>query len=349
MFCSKCGKTNDDEARFCQYCGFTLRPEPSHGSPSTALVIPETPLNYAGFWNRFAAALIDSLILAIGGFIFTIPSLIGGRIARSPSWVIVDSIIYTLIWWLYYTLLESSLKQATIGKMAVGLIVTDLSGNQISFGRANGRYWGKIISVIMLGIGYMMAGFTKKKQALHDIMADTLVLKKSHKVNEWVTALVIVVWIVSTLGTTAAITIPLYEKYRDAKTKEQNEKKLQTQTIKGKMNEVTIAVSNVASAVVAYHEDLNSWPLFDHADAIAIQTSLGVSIPGDIIRSITISSSKPEQVTITTIIRNIDSTVDGKNLILAGKLMEQGATETSRKTLWFWDRASTVPVFYLPK
>ena len=62
--------------------------------------------------------------------------------------------------------------------MALGIIVTDLNGNPISFGKANGRYWGKIISTLILLIGYIMAAFTEKKQALHDMMAGTLVIKK---------------------------------------------------------------------------------------------------------------------------------------------------------------------------
>ena len=82
------------------------------------------------------------------------------------------------MWWLYFTLLESSLKQATLGKLALGIIVTDLNIKRISFGIANGRYWGKIVSAIILLIGFIMAGLTKKKQALHDIMAGTLVVKK---------------------------------------------------------------------------------------------------------------------------------------------------------------------------
>jgi uncharacterized RDD family membrane protein YckC len=80
--------------------------------------------------------------------------------------------------WLYFTMLEASAKQATPGKMVLGLIVTDLDGNQLSFGKANGRYWGKIISALILMIGFIMAGFTEKKQALHDILAGTLVIKK---------------------------------------------------------------------------------------------------------------------------------------------------------------------------
>ena len=132
-------------------------------------------------------------------------------------------------------------------------------------------------------------------------------------------------------------TIP--EKYREDRIKQQEEKQLQTQTIKAKMAEVATAMSNVASAVAAYHEDLNSWPLFDRADAIAIQTSLGVRIPKNIIGSITITSPTDDQVTITATIIGIDSTVDYKALILRGKLTEQGL-------FWHWD--GSVPSIYIP-
>ena len=74
--------------------------------------------------------------------------------------------------------MESSSKQATLGKLALGIVVTDLSGNRISFGRATGRYFGKIVSGMIMCIGYIMAGFTERKQALHDIMASCLVILK---------------------------------------------------------------------------------------------------------------------------------------------------------------------------
>jgi uncharacterized RDD family membrane protein YckC len=78
--------------------------------------------------------------------------------------------------WLYYALMESSSRQATLGKLAIGIVVTDLGGNRISFGRATGRYFGKILSGMIMCIGYIMAGFTERKQALHDIMASCLVV-----------------------------------------------------------------------------------------------------------------------------------------------------------------------------
>ncbi len=91
----------------------------------------------------------------------------------------VFSILGFLVIWLYFTLMESSSKQGTLGKMALGLAVTDLDGSRISFGRATGRYFGRIISSLIIGIGYIMAGFTDKKQALHDMMAGCLVIRKS--------------------------------------------------------------------------------------------------------------------------------------------------------------------------
>ncbi len=82
--------------------------------------------------------------------------------------------------WIYYAYTESSANQGTLGKMALGLIVTDAQGRRITFGRATGRYFAKMItSLIPLGIGYAMAGFTEKKQALHDMIVGTLVLRKT--------------------------------------------------------------------------------------------------------------------------------------------------------------------------
>ncbi|MFC1717630.1 RDD family protein [Candidatus Poribacteria bacterium] len=83
------------------------------------------------------------------------------------------------LYWLYSALLESSSKQATLGKMALGIVVTDMELQRISFGRATGRYFGKIISVMIIYIGFLMAGFTEKKQGLHDMMANCLVVKKN--------------------------------------------------------------------------------------------------------------------------------------------------------------------------
>jgi uncharacterized RDD family membrane protein YckC len=120
---------------------------------------------YAGFWMRVGAHLLDILILIIP--------------MAMLSWVPFINIIAGLIGpWLYFALQESSERQATLGKMALKIYVTDLQGRRISFGQATGRHFGKIISAIILCIGYMMAGFTAQKQGLHDIMAGTLVKRR---------------------------------------------------------------------------------------------------------------------------------------------------------------------------
>jgi len=154
-------------------------------------------MTYAGFWKRFAAYLIDSVIIGIVMGIFMMIFGIGlftsmatvdpmqmdeGDAETMAAGVVGGMITFFLLLsaaqWLYFALMESSSKQATLGKMALSIIVTDLTGNRLSFGRATGRYFGKIISGAILMIGYIMAGFTEKKQALHDIIAGCLVVNK---------------------------------------------------------------------------------------------------------------------------------------------------------------------------
>jgi uncharacterized RDD family membrane protein YckC len=149
----------------------------------------QTALSYAGFWKRFLAALIDGALLGIVCFI-PVMGIIGlgaaGEDSEASAGLLAAAIgASSLIFlaagvaaWLYFTLMESSVRGATLGKMALGIRVTDMSGNKISFGRATGRYFGKMVSGMILYIGFIMAGFTQQKQALHDIMAGCLVVNK---------------------------------------------------------------------------------------------------------------------------------------------------------------------------
>jgi len=95
-----------------------------------------------------------------------------------PMLFMASSIFGVLLGWLYFTLLESSVLQATVGKAALGIIVIGSDGGRISLARANGRYWAKVISAIPLGFGFVMAGFTAGKRALHDMIAGTYVVRK---------------------------------------------------------------------------------------------------------------------------------------------------------------------------
>ena len=137
-------------------------------------------VQYAGFWKRFGAALLDGIILFIVQrlIIFVLTFFSGAILRRDQGVEVFSSVLIIVITWLYYAFQESSPQQATLGKQALGIIVTDLNGNQISFARATGRYFSKILSGLILLIGYIMAAFTEKKQALHDIIAGTLVVNK---------------------------------------------------------------------------------------------------------------------------------------------------------------------------
>ena len=145
-----------------------------------------TVIDFAGFWKRFAASVIDMFILSIGnffiGFIFGIPyDVLTGKVefASFAKDYILSFILGLLLVWIYQAVMESSIKQATLGKMALGIVVTDLSGKRISFSKASGRFFGNIISALILGIGFFMVAFTSKKQGLHDIMSGCMVLNKT--------------------------------------------------------------------------------------------------------------------------------------------------------------------------
>ncbi|MBX4189022.1 RDD family protein [Candidatus Parcubacteria bacterium] len=142
-----------------------------------------TTVVYAGFWKRVLAVILDGLIvgaamsvLGFGGWPMHGPAVYGPKFYASFG--ASAGVVKIALGWLYYSLLESSKYQATLGKMALGIKVTDLSGARVDFARATGRYFGKILSGIILGIGFLMVAFTAKKQGLHDILAKTLVVNK---------------------------------------------------------------------------------------------------------------------------------------------------------------------------
>jgi uncharacterized RDD family membrane protein YckC len=138
-------------------------------------------MSYAGFWKRFAAAIIDGIITSIGavavGFVFGVVMVAGGT--SDPAVVqAMANILGIVLFWIYFAAMESSSSQGTLGKMALGIKVTDLAGNRIGFGKATGRHFGKLVSYIILFVGFLMVGFTQKKQGLHDMMAGCLVVNK---------------------------------------------------------------------------------------------------------------------------------------------------------------------------
>ncbi len=131
-------------------------------------------MEYAGFWRRFAALLVDGLVIGVPmGLVFAFV------LDLEPGTdELLAELLITVIALVYFAALESSPRQATIGKMALGIYVTNERGERISFLRALGRNLAKYLSSLILYIGFIMAAFTARKQALHDKIAKTLVLKR---------------------------------------------------------------------------------------------------------------------------------------------------------------------------
>jgi uncharacterized RDD family membrane protein YckC len=154
-------------------------------TPPYAAATPS--VHYAGFWIRFVAAIIDGLALGIvvwpvSAILALMIAVAGGRVNMPGIGIhlvrgIVVWSLFIFAGWIYEASLESSSKQATLGKMALGLKVTDEYGKRITFARASARFFSKLLSRMILFIGYIMAGFTARKQALHDMIAGTVVVR----------------------------------------------------------------------------------------------------------------------------------------------------------------------------
>ena len=141
----------------------------------------------AGFWKRVAAYLIDSLIVGvvgavIGGLLGAVlgVALLSGDAGAGAAFLLqaVVQLVSLAITAAYYAGFHASRNQATLGKMAIGIKVVRTDGARISLLRAVGRYFAALLSGLILCIGYLMAAFTERKQGLHDMLCDTLVVDK---------------------------------------------------------------------------------------------------------------------------------------------------------------------------
>lgn len=167
----------------CGRCGSVLS---TSVAPAEVVAAPSTT-TYAGFWIRFVAAFLDGLliqvvVMPVGFILGAIIGAAGVAVSMPEGGTEIVAMVGgfalgTLASWLYSAVMESSAKQATFGKMLLNIKVTDESGQRISFARASGRHFAKYLSAMILFIGYIMAGFTARKQGLHDMIAGTLVIR----------------------------------------------------------------------------------------------------------------------------------------------------------------------------
>ncbi|MFA5236986.1 MAG: RDD family protein [Methanoregula sp.] len=201
MFCPKCGKETDASGQFCQWCGAPIEASPLAPAPVASQEADEAPDVgiYAGLGRRFVAFIVDFILIALFGIIavaffnqangimylyylvaqhaqITTLTEAGTPIAALGPIVAAVGILVIVVPWLYYAGFESSRGQATPGKVLMHLEVTDLEGNRVSFAQASLRFFGKFISALIIFIGFLMIGLTKKRQGLHDKIAGCLVL-----------------------------------------------------------------------------------------------------------------------------------------------------------------------------
>ncbi|WP_430392145.1 RDD family protein [Dyella sp. 20L07] len=188
----------------------SMFPDELHAAPPAFTPPPSEPLgatqpvsnalsltDYAGFWKRVGAYVLDAIVLWVPNMILS--SMLGAKAAletyqqatlaaaNDPQLVLQAFDAYfqaltpallaqTVLTWLYFALCESSPWQGTLGKRALGIRVTDMEGKRITFARATGRYFSKMLSIFILFIGFLMVAWTQRKQGLHDLIAQTLVL-----------------------------------------------------------------------------------------------------------------------------------------------------------------------------
>jgi uncharacterized RDD family membrane protein YckC len=200
VYCSKCGALMADGAVFCSACGqaFSAAAVIARSPMSSQTVPAAARVEYGGFWLRFLAYVIDGAVITIGAFFIAIPLVfltgLGTLLSQihpqedlndAGFWLIMGVIflfatVSLVVTWLYHALMESSEWQATVGKKALDLVVTDMAGRRVSFWRATGRHFAKVVSNMIYPFGHIMAGFTAQKQALHDMIAGCLILRRGN-------------------------------------------------------------------------------------------------------------------------------------------------------------------------
>jgi len=272
-------------------------------------------LPYAGFWARFGALIIDDIIVYLIAVV--VGAVLGGALAAagSPEWIV--GIVYVAFFvgaFLYFTLMESGERGATLGKRLFRMRVVTADGHErISFGRAAGRYFGHALSNITLYIGYLIQPFNQRKQALHDMVSGTVVVALA-PASSVLVAVAIIVGLIAPIGILAAVALPAYQDY----------------TIRAKVSEALATAAPARTAVHAYIMQRNAVPRsLDEA---------GVEVPPT--RTVQSVAINPRDATLTVTLAF--SPLAGKTILLVPQ--RSGANNT----ITWACRPGTVPRKYLP-
>ena len=193
--CASCGNTRLPDGRFCLFRGDLLaessleavrRAQAVRADLNSVSSIPDR-VEYAGFWLRVWAGAVDVCLEAVGALVLTLAidfalrrsgHMLGispfvSKVATGMAFIVILAVGS----WLYCAFSESSSWRATVGKRLLGIQVVTSEGDRISFGQATVRHLMKFLSLFCLTIGFMMSGWTKRRQALHDMPSDCLVIR----------------------------------------------------------------------------------------------------------------------------------------------------------------------------
>ncbi|MFP5440212.1 MAG: RDD family protein [Gammaproteobacteria bacterium] len=260
MRCPSCYEPVGDDDDNCPHCGTSLSMwKPPSANPAAAGAGVDAA--YAGFWARVGARLIDSVV--VGGAMLAVmvgAALSGGgleqlvKVDEQPtgSGALLSVLVYLVGPWLYYALMESSSWQATLGKRAIGARVTDLNGQRISFAHATGRYFATALCYITLYIGFLMAAFTARKQALHDMATNTVVTYAdgAPRKSGCLVMAVVGLFMLMIVGILAAVAVPAYHDYM------KKAEEMRAQMEAGAQAEEEVAVPSGQLAKFIEHADL---------------------------------------------------------------------------------------------
>ena len=309
-------------------------------SPSApaARVIDGNDIVYAGFVRRWAALFLDSLILLIPTVIlvvlvttFRILSRDSGEQTNQAIGSSIFFLVSIVLPALYFPLLESSKHQATWGKRALGIKVTDNLGARLSVTRALWRWFAKALSYLTLYIGFLMAGFTDRKRALHDMVAGTLVVDKwaytefperqQRSASGCLIAIVIAMCsLFLVIPILAAISIPAYQDY----------------VIRSQVSEGTSLADGSKTAVAEYYDNFRKLPSDNPSAGVAEPSS----ISGNYVSSVTITNGT---IAVAYDGPKANSALSGKVLALAPVLQQNGISWNCTSAA-----GTTIAAKYLP-
>lgn len=198
MYCVKCGQQVPDDHRFCMRCGAQMGPAPMPAATpqpvtqAAAWPVTAQPLRYAGFWRRFVAALIDGVLIGLLWFVLSgLYEFVASRILEATTfstdgialgralWLVSAGrgVLAMLVVFLYFALPEATRRGASLGKMAMRLRVSRPDGDRTGIVRSALRTALKPISAAPLMLGFLIAGMNSRKQALHDLLSGSVVLR----------------------------------------------------------------------------------------------------------------------------------------------------------------------------